>query len=334
MVQMNTDKNDNSDKNPTLEGAWNCFADYDDNAVLAQTRFLYLRKSILIFGLLATASAVFYSVMPDDYVVRDINLKSWFRYLVIILPILVSVLLAGAVKFERGTNWVLLRGSAEALKSEIYKYRASIGIYKKEKSEEERDIKLARKVKTIGERLMKTQVNQASLKPKKGNHGFNQSAAKGDKRFADLDADSYIKWRLLDQYNFYRKKSGELDKRNQVLHWLIYALGGLGTFLAAIGFEIWVAVTSGSAGALAAFMEIKRIEPTITAYNQAATDLNGIRVWWTALPEEDKEKKENFEKLVNNAEAVIQTENAGWVQEMQDSLAELYAEANPEMQSG
>ena len=180
---------------------------------------------------------------------------------------------------------------------------------------------------------MKTQVNQASLRSKKGNHDFKLSAAKGDDRFTDLEADSYIKWRLMDQYNYYRGKTKKLDRQNQLFHWLIYILGGTGTFLAAIGFEIWVAVTSGSVGALAAFMEIRRLEPTLTAYNQAATDLNGIRVWWTALSEDAKKKHENFEKLVNNTEAVIQTENAGWVQEMQDSLAELYAEANPEIQA-
>jgi hypothetical protein len=94
-------------------------------------------------------------------------------------------------------------------------------------------------------------------------------------------------------------------------------------------------VTIALVGALTTFLEFKRVETTLTAYNQAATDLDSIRTWWHALLDEDKKderKQENFEKLVKNTEAVIQSEHAGWVQEMRDSLAELYggAEASGE----
>jgi len=97
--------------------------------------------------------------------------------------------------------------------------------------------------------------------------------------------------------------------------------------LAAIGLEIWIAVTVALAGALSSFLELKQVEATLLAYNQAATDLEGIRIWWHALPREDRTKQENKEKLVMNTETVLQTELAGWVQEMRDALAELYEEA-------
>ena len=328
-MKVETKKEDRYKKITALEEAWNSFAEFDHNACLTQQRFYFMRKLILIIGVLATGSAVIHSLIPDNSMIYNIDIKNGLHYIVIILPILVSILLSGAVKFERGTIWVLLRNSAETLKQEIYRYRAKVDIYNADNSEQEtRDIKLAHKVKIISSRLMKTQLNQASLKLAKG-YKFENSAAKEDDRFSDLTPNTYIEWRLKDQYNYYRKKTVELDKKHQILQWIIYSAGGFGTFLAAVNQEIWVAVTISFAGAITAFLEIKRIEPTLTAYNQAATDLNGIFGWWTALSATEKEKHTNFEKLVKNTELVIKTENAGWVQEMQDALVELYSDENP-----
>jgi hypothetical protein len=57
---------------------------------------------------------------------------------------------------------------AEAIKREINKYRARAGGYsqKMEKfNKETRDERLARKVRTFSERLMKTSVNQIGFNP-------------------------------------------------------------------------------------------------------------------------------------------------------------------------
>jgi hypothetical protein len=96
--------------------------------------------------------------------------------------------------------------------------------------------------------------------------------------------------------------------------------------LAAFGFEIWIAVSSAVATAFASFLEFKRVETNLIAYNTAAADLYDIRAWWRALPETAKAQQSNIETLVNSTESVIQSENAGWVQEMRDALAEIYAE--------
>ena len=80
-------------------------------------------------------------------------------------------------------------------------------------------------------------------------------------------------------------------------------------------------------GAFASLLELQQAEETLVAYNQAATDLEGIRIWWHALPDGEKAKQENKEKLVEYTETVFKTELAGWVQEMMDALADLYAEA-------
>jgi hypothetical protein len=321
---------------PTLEDAWRRFAVYDQNAIPAQKRFLRLRKWILALGVVATVLALVHSTLEPIEIPWVVQVNFYLNFLVIATPILVSLLLAGSVKFERGVSWVLLRNSAEAIKKEIYRYRARVEIYsqkkqeKKDEIEEPREVKLARKVKRVGERLMKTQVNRSGLTPYEGTLPPQYGASRDDDGFSDLEPEKYLAWRLEDQLNWYQKKALVLDKQLQRLQWLIYILGGVGTFLAAVGLEIWIAVTIALMGALTTFLEFKRVETTLTAYNQAATDLDSIRTWWRALPDEDKKgekKQENFEKLVKNTEAVIQSEHAGWVQEMRDALAELYGEA-------
>jgi hypothetical protein len=321
---------------PTLEDAWRRFAVYDQNAIPAQKRFLRLRKWILALGVVATVLALVHSTLEPIEIPGVVQVNFYLNFLVIATPILVSLLLAGSVKFERGVSWVLLRNSAEAIKKEIYRYRARVEIYsqkkqeKKDEIEESREVKLARKVKRVGERLMKTQVNRSGLTPYEGTLPPQYGASSDDDGFSDLEPEKYLAWRLEDQLNWYQKKALVLDKQLQRLQWLIYILGGVGTFLAAVGLEIWIAVTIALVGALTTFLEFKRVETTLTAYNQAATDLDSIRTWWRALPDEDKKgekKQENFEKLVKNTEAVIQSEHAGWVQEMRDALAELYGEA-------
>ena len=323
-------ENENTEKperHAALEDAWQSFATYDYNSGLAQKRFLRLRKWILGLGVAATFLAIFHSVLKPVETPWIAQANDWLRYLVILAPILVTTLQAGAAKFKGGTNYVLLRGSAEALKGQIYRYRAQVGIYGPEETEDEpREVKLARKVKTIGGQLMKTEVNQGGLKPYPDQLPPYYEGPEDDDGFSDLDPEKYLAWRLEDQLNWYRGRTEKFDKQLRQMHWLILGLGGVGAFLAAIGFEIWIAVTVVLAATFASFLELKQVEATLVVYNQAATNLEGIRIWWHALPDEDRAEQENKEKLVKYTETVLQTEHAGWVQEMMDALAELYKE--------
>ena len=326
-MSVETDITDTTQCNPALEDAWKRFANYDHNAKITQKRFFRLRKTILGLGVAATFLAVLYSILKPVETPWIAQANSYLRYLVILMPILVSVLQVGAAKFKAGTNYVLLRGSAEALKREIYLYRAQAGIYNPEQTKiEPRESKLVRKVNAISGQLMKTEISQVGLTPYEGELPPKYGAAEDDKGFFDLDPEKYLAWRLEDQLKFYRSRINKFDKQMRWFQWSIFILGGVGTFLAAIGLEVWIAVTVTMTVTFVSFLECKQVETTLVAYNQAATDLEGIRIWWHALPNEDKIKRENKDKLVTNTEMVLQTELAGWVQQMHDALDELYKE--------
>jgi len=138
-----------------------------------------------------------------------------------------------------------------------------------------------------------------------------------------LAPDRYIGVRLDDQLKFFRKKTIVLDTLLERLQWGILGVGGLGTLLAAIGFDLWVALTTAIATALGTYLSYRGVDSTLTNYSQTATDLENIKGWWTALRPDEQGDPSNVDALVQHTEQVLATELSGWTQRMQDALANL-----------
>jgi hypothetical protein len=284
------------------------------------------------------------------------------NFLLVLLPITVTGLLAFSVKFDRGNNWVLLRGNAEALKMSIFYYRTGVRPY----TAENRDALLAQRLKSISERLKSSPVHHAAF------HPYEQQPPQAVQRgivvqaisslsdrctrslqavwnwlfryeptplareadpLTNLSPDTYLQVRLDHQFNWYRSKAQRYDVRLQYFQAGIYFFGGLGTLLAAIGWQVWVAVTTALVAALANLLEYKRIEASLVGYNQAADALYDIRAWWSSLSPKERQNPEKWALLVNSTESTIHSENASWLQDMQDRLADLYGQADAEENS-
>lgn len=322
-----------------LGDAWRLFCVYDRTAIATQKRFLNFRIAILIVGVVSTILVVM-KAQWDKYHVgwiatnnADIDqvvsiLENVFYGLVIIAPITVSILLAASVKLDRGMNWIVLRASAEILKKDIYCYR-TLKLYEPKDA----DMRLAESIQIVSDRLMKTQVNRSGLALDSGLEIGSKELLKAIKNnvcredaepFFPLTIEQYLGYRLIDQLSWYRRKTVKLDRQWQFLQWSIYVWGGLGTFLAAIRAEIWIAITSAIATAIASFLDFKQLDSTMMCYNQAACNLENLLCWWHALTDEGRTNPENIKKLVENTEKVIQSETSSWVEEMREALSELY----------
>jgi len=237
------------------------------------------------------------------------------------MPILLSVLVTAAARFKQGSKWLLLRAAAESIKREIYRYRTR-SMYYKELAEQQ----LALKIEDITRRTMRTEVNTSSLKPYDVNKGLppRMDAAKGqDDGISYLVPDRYIELRLDDQLNFFKTKAVKLEKQLKLLYWSTFLVGGLGSYLAAINMQVWVALTTTVVAAFGTYLGYRQVENTLIKYNQAATDLANVKAWWNALSAEDQSLSANIDSLVSHTEQVLQTELDGWIQQMQNSLAEL-----------
>lgn len=144
------------------------------------------------------------------------------------------------------------------------------------------------------------------------------------RRYVDLSPETYLRYRLEEQFSWYRNKAKIYNRQYQIFQTGVYVFGGLGTFLAATGLQNWVAVTAATVGALVNYLEYRRIEVTLIGYNQAADALYDIRAWWYSLSTTAQANADLFAKLVTATEESIRSEHSSWLQDMQDRLASLY----------
>ena len=322
-------------KNTILEQAWRQFATYDANSGSHQSLFKRLQFAILALGVLAVLLALAQTEIfgVDETVVarRKAGYEIWYemlRYAIIIAPILISILISASNRFKSGNKWIMLRSGAESLKREIYRYRTQSGIYSDDATKEKsRDVKLADKLSLVTRQLMKTAVNEASVPPYEGEVPPKMDGAAGeDDGFSVLTPEDYITIRLGDQLSYFSGKTGSLEKKLKLLQWSIYLIGGLGTLLAAIGFELWVALTASLAAAFATYLEYSQTENTLVLFNQVSTNLNNTLTWWAAITPVERANPDNLDLLVEQTEQALADEHAGWVQQMTDALADLQAQ--------
>jgi hypothetical protein len=309
----------------TLQLAWQRFAMYDANAERQQKEFGRQQKSILVLGVLATLFALIQTQL--EILALAVVVRESLYYLILIIPITLSLLIARSNSRNAGAKWILSRAGAESIKKEIYRYRARAEIYSDRKTKKlSRDIKLTRKIDAISSKLMQTEVNTSAMPSYKGPIPPKYGAAEGDDGLTFLTPDHYLKHRLHDQLIWYRGRTVKLEARLQRLQLIILLAGAAGTLLAAIRQELWIALTTALVTAFATFLEIEKVKEKLMRYNQTATDLANVESWWVALAVEERTDPANVDKLVDQTETTIHQEHAAWVQDMQDAMAELRAE--------
>jgi hypothetical protein len=313
---------------------WQRFAEYDQNAKRQQRSFTRVQSSILTLGVVATLLAITEFLFKNGF---DMTIPSYFYteramyYVLLIIPIVIALLTTAANRFSAGTKWILLRASAESIKKEIYRYRTRTEIYSDRATKKtSREVKLEQKSEILSRKLMQTEVNISAINPYNGPIPPLNAAAPGDDGLSFLTPERYMTYRLQDQLGWYRNRTVKLEKRLKRLQWLIWGAGAVGTFLVAVGLELWIALTTSIVTALTTYLEYQQVENTLMRYNQTATDLENVRSWWISLSAEEQADPRNIDKLVGQTETTIHSEHAAWVQEMQDAMAELRAEQSGE----
>ena len=138
-----------------------------------------------------------------------------------------------------------------------------------------------------------------------------------------MTPEQYLAYRLEDQLNYYMGKTNKLYIKLRRLQWMVYIIGGIGTLLAALGLELWIAFTGALVTALGTYLEYQKIEESLLKYNQAATDLSNVRSWWVSLPAVEQEKQCRIDMLVGRSERILHNEFSGWAEEMQMAIEAL-----------
>lgn len=323
----------------TLALAWGRFALYDHNSKLYRDQFRSMQRWIMRLGLSATIIVLtltqfkdlFAWTLPFLFLGRSFTLHDLVRLPVIALPISISVLIAWSNRFNPGSKYILLRAAAERVKGEIYTYRTRAGIYADDKKDERKNLSpeawLQKIVEDIGRGLLQTDVKDSAMKPYQGPLPPAMDAAVSpDDGFSDLAAERYDQVRLEDQISFHRYKVGKLSTTLHRYQWMIYIIGGMGTFLAAIGLELWIALTAAMAAAFTTMLQYDQVEFTMARNTQTLLELQNIRAWWRALSPAEKAMSTNRTFFVDTAEKTLSEENVAWVRQMSDAVNDLRAE--------
>lgn len=302
-----------------LEDAWTLFNQLDQAAIARQRRF---RRLELALVWLAVAAALV-AILSSTNSLRPAWRAALGAYVphgtlhvfVLVIPIVISVIGAYNSYFRDGIKWILFRGAAEALKREIFRFRTQSGNYSDEKcGDTSREAKLAQRVGEISSQLEHSEANKTNLPP---------GSPPKPEQITFLEPNDYLEHRVRDQIGYFRKKTIELARTLRLSQLGIFVVGGVGTLLAAIRLDIWVALATATVSAVATKLQSDQVENSLVQYNQALAALRGIDLWWTALSSWEKSRQKNIDLLVDQTERTLEAEMAGWVQQMQSALEKL-----------
>jgi len=310
------------------------------NSVRHRTQWRWLKNVPLILGVISTLLVLIYSAAEIDPAtsVGEVQTPLWtgvytsfmnllsnirtyplldllFRFIIILLPITASIILGVETRLKLGSKYILLRGAAEAVKRGIYSYRVL-----KDREGNTPDVLLpyneqglAAHLAKISKILLDSDVNEAAFLPYEGRIPPNMFGAEAyDDGIESLDPETYVKIRVGDQLKFYTLRTNQYEKRIRRLQYLMLVFGGIGTFLAAIGAQYWLPLTAAIVSTATAYLEYQQLEQILTKYNLTKSSLENARSNWLALPEDERPK--NIQKLVRDVEAILESENQGWVQ--------------------
>ncbi len=304
-----------------LKDAWMTLACLDQQAVRQQKQFKQKQNLILLLGV---CSVLLVAIQQQGWLKQAF----WIGLLhaaIILLPLLVGAALNLVNRLDHGAKWVALRGAAEEIKSEIYHYRTQTGIYK-DLNTTDLDATFAAKVELINESLSNTPAMNDSLPPYQGLLPPDLGNFKGeeiDDGLSPLNAEQYLRLRVDEQILFYNKRSQKHSHRSHILRYIMYGASLLGAFLAALGAEIWVSVTTTIFTASLSYLEYQQVETTLRKYNQLAGRLINIRRRWEALSPRERQNSERLTILVENTEDTLRLEQNEWLQQMHESLGHL-----------
>jgi SLOG in TRPM, prokaryote/SMODS and SLOG-associating 2TM effector domain 1/Protein of unknown function (DUF4231) len=316
---------------PVLKDAWRTFATYDGLATRMRRSFTSFQGAILGLGVLATLFALIHQEVGG----------AALHWAVVVAPILASVLIAIANRRAAGKRWVLLRGAAEALKAEIYRYRTRTGLYGDtqlpDRDPAKRPAVLAAQLAGIDLQLVQTDVASSPITPYDGPlPPVMYGAAADDDGLSALGPERYLQIRIGDQLAYYHGRIEHLDRRRTMAQLLAIGAGASGAIVAAAGVEVWIGLTTAIAAAGVAYLAYLQVDATIVAYNQSATRLAALQREWDARRPAERDAA-RFEDLVIRGETVLTTEFGGWVQQMNEALRDLQerqADAARQVESG
>jgi hypothetical protein len=210
---------------------------------------------------------------------------------------------------ERTRKWLRARSISEAIKSEIFCYRAGADPY----SGADALQKLREKVQEIQSWGNELELERA------------RAVAPPTEAPPALNAEAYLQGRVYEQISTYYGPKAKLNAtRAEQFRWVETAFAGLAAFFGAYAsfsgskaFGPWAAVLTTSGGSISSHAAASRYDFQATTYFATARQLRDLaHVWETSLhPVPSKE----WSDFVRGCETVISAENRGWMAKLEQN---------------
>ncbi len=287
---------------PVLMSAWGMFAAYDKRADGLQKAFIRLQRVIILIGIVVTGLALLHGATSGAG-------ERAVHWATVILPSVIALAVAWLGRRAIGKRWVLLRAAAEAVKVETYRYRTQARPYE---PGTDRGSTLAGRLAVINGKLSDSEAVTGPL-ARPTAVGPPEDLEPGS--LADLEAESYVQSRVVDQIDYYRRRAGEKSRRRDAFLLTTLAMGGAGTVLAASDVELAVAFTTAVAAGAASYVASLQHERDVVVFNQSASELDAVQVEWLAAGASRNERTA-VDRLVDRTEEILTDEVGEWARRM------------------
>ncbi len=298
---------------PILEIAWMRYAQLNTSAIRRTNAYKRLRVGIAALGVAATLL----SILAASYFSASTSLSGVIiKNLFIITPIVASLLAAFGTRTFANGDWLITRAAAEEYLKEIYFFRTIL------RGNKDRRAYLEKRVNEIQKQLYRGLGGEFAFPPYQGPIPPYYNPEYGnDPGFNDLTGDEYFKYRLEDQLRWHIREINEWKRERGILTFLVLAVGGLGTYFAALGgfLSIWVALTASITAALVGWQQLRNIDSVIKNYSKVILELTSLYDHWTNLELEERTDAE-FYQLVRGCESVLWAQNTEYIRSMQEAL--------------
>jgi hypothetical protein len=280
----------------TIETAWDEYRGWSARARELQSSAQRWNKAALISASVAAVLGAAVTLTAGNA-----GLGKTLSLLAAMAAALTPILGKEMLSLGSEAKWTRARATAEALKSECFRFAAVAGDYAKPDAE---DLFIARR-------------NELVLNAAKD--GLTQKSApagaSGDKRRPPdhLDAAWYIPNRIDDQIAYYSSKQEEHERAVKWLRTLAFISSAAAALFGVAGlayqelFAPWIGAMTTIATAIAAYGLLDRRQYLAATFGAMATSLGRIK---------ERARSIEFVELVTRAEDLMQSEHAAWTELM------------------
>eukprot|EP00435_Cladocopium_sp_Y103_P040829 s183_g11.t1 len=289
---------------------------------------------MLLTGYAITVLTVINMNVPDAMPEATTN------YIVLGLSVSVGVTSALMAFIDPTTKWQQLRAAALTLEAEIWKFRSSAGVYKRDMMSdyvESAEETLSHFLSVTEDSVLKSagisesaflstfSFSRAPTSVKIYKHGQYQGAAwKGaaqsndagivDDHYSPLTSREYLALRFQSHVQFYQRRL-PIYARQHTLHQIGAAFASaLLTILVFFGESRWCALCTAGVAAATAWTEFTSMKRKMRRYSETVHQAHQVLLWWQSL--QRMQQTTNFTVLVERCEACFATEYSTWVSSM------------------